>query len=504
MHELNSLRAKDGVKVSLCTFVTDWNLYSKMVERFKAKGFVSFCEYIYIDNSEENKCSAYSGINKFLNRANGNIVIVLHQDVHPVDDFNAFSDALLEIEKIDPNWAILGNAGYDKNFKSIRHLSSPMGWRQVVGNQRIPVESLDENFLVFNTAVRPSVSYDLDGFHLYGTDAVQIAKLRGLKSYILNYHVDHFGTAKVDESFLKTAKEIENKYSPRSRSHTIRTPVTYLAMGGISFKAWRHRIRLKRFVKSGQKRSSISILRRFAFRGMHRLALRIAGGRITHQNKSFIVPLNAPLSAIKALKRNTYELEERLFVNKYLKSDLPVVELGGAYGVVSSDISARLKGLQAHIILEAIPDLVKIIEKNVGVGIGDNVHVHNAALSYNRDLVEFDVKESVHSSRIADNDVRSSAKRIKVPSITLQKLLEIYDVKDDYCLVCDVEGAEINLLEHEQDVLKRCVIAIIEFHPLVFAEMRRSTLEFFELIEAAGFSIVDRQSSVIVAKRIKG
>lgn len=501
---LENLSVQPGIEISLCTFVTDFPLYRKMVARFVDKGFNEGCEYIYIDNSEGNKFSAYSGINEFLNRANGRIVIVLHQDVHPIDDFDVFSAALSDVNQMDPNWAVLGNAGFDRSFKSIRYLSSPTGYEQIVGNRLSPVESLDENFLIFNASIRPSVSYDLDSFHLYGTDAVQLAKLRGLKSYVIEYHVDHFGLAKVDDTFLKTVRKIEEKFSFKNRYFTIKTPVIYIGMGGLSLKAWRHQKRLARFIRTGQKGSYFRILRKQILRYFQRLRMGLSGSKVLFNEQKYFVPLDAPTSAIKALANGAYESEERYFVDSYVKCDVPVVELGGSYGVVSRQIAKRLRGHQAHIIVEAIPDLVPIIEKNISSTRSHNTFIHNAALSYGSQFVEFEVKPSVHSLRISSGrSLTKGGHIITVPTVTLEKLLSSYKVHGDYCLVCDIEGSEFELFENEPEVLKRCVLAIVEFHPAVFSEMRKSTVEFLELIEASGLSIVERRSSVIVAKRIK-
>jgi FkbM family methyltransferase len=502
VYDLWELPHAADVQISLCTFVTDWKLYRGMVTRFMDKGFKENCEYVYVDNSEGNKCSAFSGINAFLNRANGQIVIMLHQDVHPIDDFEAFRAALSAVNEMDPNWAVLGNAGFDGSFKSIRYLSSSTGYQQIVGNRSTPVESLDENFLIFNMPTRPSVSYDLDSFHLYGTDAVQIAKLRGLKSYVIDYHVDHFGSANLDSTFLKTIQLIEEKFSFKRRWFTIKTPVSYVAMGGPSLKAWQHKKRLERFIRTGQKRSSFSEFRKKVSRHVRSFRLNLSGGKLSFKGKEYFVPLYAPTSSIRALAQGTYEVEERYFVNSYVDCNVPVVELGGSYGVVSGQIAKRLGGRQKHIIVEAIPDLVPIIKKNIGGLLGQDTFIHNAALSYSGQFVEFEVKHSVHSSRISSGrQLGESGHVINVPTVTLKNLLSTYEVDGDYCLVCDIEGAEFELFKNEPEALKRCVLAIVEFHPAVFSEMRKSTIEFFELIEASGLTIIERRGSVVVAKR---
>ncbi len=58
-----------------------------MLASFDNKGFHDpDCEFIYVNNSEENNYDAYSGYNLFLNIASGEFVILCHQDILLIDD----------------------------------------------------------------------------------------------------------------------------------------------------------------------------------------------------------------------------------------------------------------------------------------------------------------------------------------------------------------------------------------------------------------------------------
>ena len=59
-------------RYSVCTFVNNRLQYKNMVDSFVSRGFsYDDCEYLYIDNSEDNRYEAYAGINKFLTVASG-------------------------------------------------------------------------------------------------------------------------------------------------------------------------------------------------------------------------------------------------------------------------------------------------------------------------------------------------------------------------------------------------------------------------------------------------
>ena len=75
------------IRYSICTFVTRHSQYNDMVKSFVSHGFsYDDCEYLYIDNSETNRCEAYAGINKFLTYARGLYIIVCHQDLLLLED----------------------------------------------------------------------------------------------------------------------------------------------------------------------------------------------------------------------------------------------------------------------------------------------------------------------------------------------------------------------------------------------------------------------------------
>ena len=100
-------------KYTIGTLVTDREQYRSCVRSFRLAGFVEEdCEFLYVDNSQQNSHTAYDGFNHILNHAQGEYVILCHQDVLlDFDGRTELDQALSELGVKDPLWAVAGNAG---------------------------------------------------------------------------------------------------------------------------------------------------------------------------------------------------------------------------------------------------------------------------------------------------------------------------------------------------------------------------------------------------------
>ena len=94
----------------------------------------------------------------------------------------------------------------------------------------IRVSSLDENFIVVRNAANLSVSRDLRGFHLYATDLCIIADILGFSAYVVDFHVRHLSSGKVDPSFHLIKQEMVAKYGRFMRPRLVRTPSTIMVL----------------------------------------------------------------------------------------------------------------------------------------------------------------------------------------------------------------------------------------------------------------------------------
>jgi hypothetical protein len=229
------------VVYSICTFVTKFEQYKDLVKSFVNHNFAyNDCEYIYIDNSEENQYDGYSGINKFLTTANGRYIVICHQDVILIDDGREKLDAVLrELDRIDPSWGVCGNGGGVYPGRLALRLTDPHGDNQFTEPLPQRVSGLDENFLVVRRDANLAVSADLKGFHLYGTDICIVAQLLGYTAYVIDFHLRHLSkgdkarraAAKNEPTFAELRSALIAKYRRAMRPRIATTTTTAVYLG---------------------------------------------------------------------------------------------------------------------------------------------------------------------------------------------------------------------------------------------------------------------------------
>lgn len=217
------------------------------------------------------------------------------------------------------------------------------------------------------------------------------------------------------------------------------------------------------------------------------------------------IDTNSPLVTpeIKAmLFWRLYESGELRFISRYLRADLDVVELGASLGVVGSFIGRRLDAGRRLVCVEAHPHLVPIVERNVrnNASPGVRVTIVHGAVDYGQGSVdvEFVLAESTLGSRAGEGD----GHRVKVPRVRLGELLDREQLSGEYALVCDIEGAERGVFEHETKALARCRQLIIELHDVRVGDRQVTVDGLLQLArERHGFRLRDRHGPVVVLER---
>ncbi|WP_220719834.1 hypothetical protein [Agarivorans litoreus] len=228
---------KHNYQFAVCTLVTDLSEYQGMLKSFASVGFSEEnTQFIYADNSKSNKLDAYQAIRKFLTHSDANYIILCHQDILlNFDDKEKLESELRELDQIDPNWGLCGNAGYIDFKHYAMRISDPHGENINVGNFPAQVKSLDENFIIVKKESALSISKDLSGFHLYGTDMCIIAEILGLRSYVIDFHLLHNSGGNINKSFEVSKKELLNKYAKALSNKYIRSTCTKLIITNISW-----------------------------------------------------------------------------------------------------------------------------------------------------------------------------------------------------------------------------------------------------------------------------
>ena len=228
--EIDQLNYKK--RFSICSLVTDETEYAQMLESFKEAGFNNEnSEFIYANNSDGNKYDGYSGVSQFLHKACGKYIIICHQDILlKFDNIDILNKRIEEMDKLDPSWAILANAGY-KNFNDVAlRISDPHGSNRNFTPFPAKVKSVDENFIVIKKSANLTVSNDINGFHLYGTDLCLFASMIGYSSYVIDFHLYHKSAGTCGTNFYEVKKQLIKSYEKKLKLKILRTPCTMLTL----------------------------------------------------------------------------------------------------------------------------------------------------------------------------------------------------------------------------------------------------------------------------------
>lgn len=172
-----------------------------------------------------------------------------------------------------------------------------------------------------------------------------------------------------------------------------------------------------------------------------------------------------------ALYWGIYEKGEVLFVQRYLPSDVDVIELGAGIGVVSAQIAKRMEPSRRLVCVEANPTVLSAIPRNVRRNSSITPEVIHAAICYeDRRSIPLRIAERHLDTRLevpAANKPSSPPTCepgiIEVPTVRLRDLVEKLEGRS-YALVADIEGAELALGDAESTCLETCRGMILELH----------------------------------------
>lgn len=250
---------KNKKTFAIATLVTDFDTYSKAISSFRSNGFdLKECEYIFINNIDGNAFTAYRGINKLVKFSNADYIIVCHQDILVQESKDALEAKLNELTEIDKSWAVAGNAGGIRFGRLAMRITDPRYNNVTIGDLPCKVRSLDENFLVLRSECGLSLSGDLSGFHLYGTDICIIAEILGYSCYVIDYHVKHLSSGNPDEKFYKERHYFIDKWNTALRPRAIQTTCTYLIVGNRLLNNWFDRNILRNAVRAFYKLTGLT------------------------------------------------------------------------------------------------------------------------------------------------------------------------------------------------------------------------------------------------------
>lgn len=178
-----------------------------------------------------------------------------------------------------------------------------------------------------------------------------------------------------------------------------------------------------------------------------------------------------------------YEIPEREALRKYLDPQLPVIEFGGSIGVIACLTNKKISNPKQHIVIEANPDILPLLKANRDINKCQFTILHRA-VAYGSDEITFHLGYDF----LASNMKIPSNRSVNVPTISLRKIIDEYKF-NRFTLICDIEGAEIELIKNEGDIFReRVQTLIIETHPGITGE--KSVADTLMQISHMGFSVV--------------
>ena len=189
-----------------------------------------------------------------------------------------------------------------------------------------------------------------------------------------------------------------------------------------------------------------------------------------------------------------HEMDERALVKRWIHGRCSVIEFGGGLGVVSCLTNRQLALGMKHIVIEANPMMISVLESNRELN-SCNFKVINRALAYDQESVALSIDQEFVGSRAV---TQLGSDDILVPTIQLGSIMQEHNFGATV-VICDIEGLERDLIRREVLHQERVVGLLAEMHPAILGEEEVEML----LTEARenGFTILERVGNSVYLER---
>ncbi|MCB9989244.1 MAG: FkbM family methyltransferase [Rhodospirillales bacterium] len=185
----------------------------------------------------------------------------------------------------------------------------------------------------------------------------------------------------------------------------------------------------------------------------------------------FTIPKNMHWDDFIGIYRGTYERHETRLLRDHFKTADTIIDLGSNIGVISRIACEEKLAKTGRIMcVEPNPLSFPALQKNMGRATNNRPDVRiafiNAAIGQTADndqTAEFLMRNNL-SSGLSSHTKRTN--RDQIINVPIQSLTNIVKglLADHFSLIADIEGAEIDLIDHEAAVMERCDQIMIELH----------------------------------------
>lgn len=174
-------------------------------------------ELVLVDNTEGKFSSAAVALNWGSDKAKGDYLLFVHQDLSFGRDFSflRFNDQLRHV----PRYSVIGAAGRlneDGVITSMTHGEPPSPAGPIRPNIPTECQTVDEVLIGVSRDLFKEIMFDpsvCNGWHLYGVDFCLSAGERGYKSFVLPMDLHHRSPGySMDNSYYEILKKVVSKH----------------------------------------------------------------------------------------------------------------------------------------------------------------------------------------------------------------------------------------------------------------------------------------------------
>jgi len=221
--------------------------------------------------------------------------------------------------------------------------------------------------------------------------------------------------------------------------------------------------------------------------------------RFDFHGREVVVPRSIPNDVKFAVLRGKYEAAEVTVVRRYLNPGDCVIELGGSLGLVSAVVRSCIGPDALHLVVEANPAVLDTLARNAGLSDRTVVIGGIIAPDEGSPTAQFYAdNNTLAGSAFRDDGPHAAA---AVERITIRDVIDTFGI-DEFTIVCDIEGAELDVVrELEDNGGFGCSTIIAEVHPDILARRGVGIDAFLDLVAKVGFEPIDRIGDVHVWRR---
>jgi hypothetical protein len=159
--------------------------------------------------------SAGEAYNEGIKEAKNNIMVFMHQDVFLPEGWDTrLFQIVEELDRVDPDWGVLGCVGVTKELKTEGHVYCNV-FKIIIGRKTpiVQVRVLDESLLVIKKDKGLLFDSAIPGFTVYGLDLCLNSNNRGLTNYVMdNFYIHNTVPYKYPPIFWDSIEIIRKKW----------------------------------------------------------------------------------------------------------------------------------------------------------------------------------------------------------------------------------------------------------------------------------------------------